>query len=149
MGNISGNNTWTGNQTFNADVNGLGQGEHVKEDLGISAGANVTSIDTTYRAVGIYYLDRNGNHRLRFNIAIASTASSSTTHTYIIDGVTFKNVATYFQPCDYRENSGIAGDCNTVPNTGGIQINRASATSGANLGLSGDVELESKPTWAP
>jgi len=104
---------------------------------------------TTVRAVGIYYQDQDGNHRLKFNIVGTVSSSSRTNFTVAITGVVAKNVSNYLQACSGWSN-GVAAyvnGCYLSPNTDSITIDHASSTTTAYR-LSGDVELESKPSWA-
>lgn len=107
-----------------------------------------TPTATLVRAVGIAYSDTNGVWRLKFNaswtVASASRALASATFT----GVTFKNVASLLQTFSAVSSAGgvaTVGYC-TV-NSGTITVEHATATTTA-YHVSGDVELESKPTWA-
>jgi hypothetical protein len=101
---------------------------------------------TSYKAVGIYYQDQDGNHRLKFNIVgtVASGARTGTTLT--VTGVTFKNATSYFQAVTGVTDAA-ATYANVNPNASTIAILHASATTTV-YGVSGDVELDSKPTWA-
>jgi hypothetical protein len=103
---------------------------------------------STTRAVGIYYQDQDGNHRLKFNIVGTVSASTRTFYTISITGVTFKNVANFFQPCSAMTTTavGLSG-CYTAPNTANVTAEHASGSTGT-YGFSGDVELESRPSWA-
>ena len=100
---------------------------------------------TTTRAVGLIYKDPNGVWRLRLNIVgsfSGSTASGAGVIT--INGVTFKNVSNYYPPL-HGDNGGSSWM------TGQLTINGSTVTvwSGSNytgVRLSGDVELESKPS---
>jgi hypothetical protein len=103
---------------------------------------------SSYNAVGVYYQDQDGNHRLKFNISgiVASGARTGTTLT--ITGVTFKNRTSYYQACA-AFNDAANGACAAYANLNAatITVNHASATT-AFYGVSGDVELDSKPSWA-
>lgn len=104
---------------------------------------------TTSRAVGIYYQDQDGNHRLKGNISGAATSASRTLYTISISGVVFKNITNFFQTV-----SAMAGGASNIPssgicliNTGNIQFDHSTFTTNY-YAASFDVELESKPTWA-
>jgi hypothetical protein len=105
---------------------------------------------STVRAVGIYYQDQDGNHRLKFNLFGAFTAASLSGATITITGVTFKNVNGFRQPISaYNSSASInyVASAFTLANTGNVTVAHATATVDAHA-LSGDVELESRPTWA-
>lgn len=101
---------------------------------------------TGYRAVGIYYQDQDGNHRLKFNIVGTVAGGSRTGTTLTITGVTFKNATSYFQAVTGVTDA-VATAANVNPNAATLAIVHTAATT-AIYGASGDVELESKPTWA-
>lgn len=106
---------------------------------------------STIRAVGIYYQDQDGNHRLKFNLTGSFTSKTFTSDTFTIAGVTFKNVSTFFQGCAGATggtNPGAVSQCITTPNTSNITLATSSGTGITVAIISGDVELESKPTWA-
>ncbi|HEY9661989.1 MAG TPA: hypothetical protein V6C65_26330, partial [Allocoleopsis sp.] len=97
------------------------------------------------RAVGLYYQDQDGSHRLKFNIVASVTSGTGLQAT--ITGVTFKNIANYNPACAALSTSSsnpAAGYC--LANTGTVGVN--TATNQTAFCISGDVELESKPTWA-
>ena len=96
------------------------------------------------RAVFVPYKDPINNiWRMTFNIRAAITAGSTPTVT--IDGVTFKSG--YSQALTVRTASAsVNANAHAVSNTGQISIVKDAASSEFNV--SGDVELESKPTWA-
>lgn len=101
------------------------------------------------RSSGIYYQDQDGAHRLKFNIYGTMTAAAHTTSTFSFANVTFK--AGILQAC----SAGLAGGTVPAPtnvfanaSTGNIVFNTGTGASNTSAFLSGDVELESKPTWA-
>jgi hypothetical protein len=101
------------------------------------------------RAVGIYYQDQDGNHRLKFNINGTFTSTTHTSSIVTIAGVTFKNgivqaVAGYTGGA----SPGAVIQAYANSNDGTIRLLTASGTGVASLFASGDVELESKPSWA-
>ena len=104
---------------------------------------------TITRAVGIAYTDIGGVWRLRFNIMWTVASGTRTSATLTLSGVTFKNVTNLAQAISVTSNVGASayqqGYVN--PNTGVITVEHASATT-TSYYVSGDVELESKPTWA-
>jgi len=104
---------------------------------------------TITRAVGIAYTDIGGVWRIRFNIMWTVASGTRTSATLTLSGVTFKNVTNLAQAISVTSNVGASayqqGYVN--PNTGVITVEHASATT-TSYYVSGDVELESKPTWA-
>lgn len=104
---------------------------------------------TTTRAVAVPYQTSDGTRRLSFNIRGAVSSSTRTSYTATMSGVVFKNVATYNQAITAHTGSSTTSNFQkfVILNTGDIQINHASATTTSYF-FSGDVELESKPTWA-
>jgi hypothetical protein len=99
---------------------------------------------TTTRAVGLPYKDINGVWRLKFNIS--GTVSSATDElTLTISGITFKTglyqavLATLGSTSKHAEGF-------TTSGTSTYTI-RVSATM-SSFFMYGDVELDSKPTWA-
>lgn len=101
------------------------------------------------RAVGIYYQDQDGNHRLKFNLDGSHTTATVTSLTLTIAGVTFKN-ASSVQACAgfYRGTGAVVPRVFANPNTSNINVDSASATGTSGMMVSGDVELDSKPSWA-
>ena len=101
------------------------------------------------RAVFVPYKSQGGEWRLRFNIASTCTSAARTLAQLSINGVLFKNIAGFIQPCSQTSNGGYAsllgGEC--IPNTSTVQVAHASDTI-SRYTFSGDVELDSKPTWA-
>jgi len=107
---------------------------------------------TTTRAVGVYYRTADGAHRLNFNIrGSRTTGSSISQYTITISGVTFKNVANFNQPVSLSA-SNLTSDRDVgyaITNTGASTITAWFASNDpSSFGFSGDVELDSKPTWA-
>lgn len=100
---------------------------------------------TTVRAIGVPYVTSNGIWRLRFNIQ-GSFFPAFATPTLTLDGVVFSNsftsgqaVSAYGAQASYYK--GIA-----YPNVGNLSFECGVNTAGWTI--SGDVELQSKPTWA-
>ena len=103
---------------------------------------------TTTRAVGVPYKTTDGSWRLKFNIVGAVSAATRTEYTVTIAGVTFKNVASFYQdvsagPMDAgptRERSFV------TPNTGNITTDHSSFST-TTYNYSGDVELNVQPDF--
>jgi len=101
------------------------------------------------RAVFVPYKSQGGEWRLRFNIASTCTSAARTLAQLSINGAQFKNIAGFIQPCSQTNNGGyasqIVGEC--TPGSSIVQVAHASDTI-SRYTFSGDVELDSKPTWA-
>jgi len=98
---------------------------------------------TTSRAVGIPYLTLDGQWRLRINIR--GTIPTNTALVISIAGVVFSNAAGS-QVINISTDNFNGFVATVVAGTGNITMN--SVTSDTIWGVSGDVELESKPTFA-
>jgi hypothetical protein len=121
----------------------------------------VTSTNwTTLKAVGNPYkkYDDSGNLIWRLNLTIVGTfagAASNNSHGVIMSNVTSKNVGSYNQALTLTDHGtqGRAADqfnsqAYSVPNGGQISWLTSSSISPNNQwSISGDIELESKPTW--
>ena len=99
------------------------------------------------RAMLIPYTTLDGAWRLRFNIR--GTSSAASVQQITVTGATFKNAYTAGQAFAVSYNGGTlaAPLGNALPNTSTLQF--AASTTGTDWQCSGDVELESKPTWVP
>lgn len=100
---------------------------------------------TGYRAVGIYYQDQDGNHRLKFNISSTVASGSRGGNTLTITGITFKNSGFSQAVSGYTDAAATYASATSNSNT--IPVVHGTATTTV-YSVSGDVELESKPTWA-
>jgi len=104
------------------------------------------------RSVFVPYQTQDGAWRLRFNIAASFTASIISVVSVSINGVVSKNLTQYFQP--------VFGVFYTVSGTNGFYQSYAGVNNGTltcqltstnnvnGVAFSGDIELDSKPTWA-
>jgi hypothetical protein len=99
---------------------------------------------TTVRAVGVPYKTGNGSYRMKFNIV--GTVTSQTSNTLTVSGVTFKNVSNYDQAVVVLANNAQIGTGYAAASSSTIQINTGSAFT--RWSISGDVELENRPSWA-
>lgn len=115
------------------------------DEVGVSGSqTGYTSNRKFFRA----YQDDLGNWRMYFSITGDFDSASVTSFTMTIDGVTFKNVSGYVQACTgFWKGSSVVPRCYAGPNTSLITFESASVTA-AGAFVQGDVELESKPTWA-
>lgn len=114
-------------------------------------GTNVTVSSTTSATSSSYkfipYQMQDGSWRLKFNFSVTLSANI-TLNTFTVTGVVFKNISgtAYQGICAVNSAvpAGVSGLCDNNTNT-----IRVFATAAANQwGVSGDVELESKPSWA-
>jgi hypothetical protein len=122
---------------------GLRQYESVADSITVTPSAGSIS-----RAVFVPYLTYDGTWRCKFNMTVTSFTSNATV---TVTGLTAKNaglrqlvsVATNASP-DVRSYNGVIG-----ANTGVISTYKGgTTTTSATVVISGDIELESKPTWA-
>ena len=101
------------------------------------------------RAVFVPYQMQDGAWRLRFNLVATFTSASISTITVSVNGITNKNVVNFSQAIStmFQGNNNIGrGFANE--NTSSFRADLPSAITAAGLNFSGDVELNSKPTWA-
>ncbi len=96
------------------------------------------------RSVIVPYQTYDGAWRAKFNVSV--THGSETNHSLTITGLTFKNVSNFFQSVLLGGDSGDTGRAYTRPNEEVITIEFNTASTSTRI--SGDVELDSKPTWA-
>lgn len=113
-------------------------------NLSLFSGSGTLSI---IRGLFIPYQMQDGTWRLRFNVN-NTTSLSNTTITIAINGVTFKNISSYQQAI-----SVMGGTTSPFTANGSVGANTNYMTCFSTSGQtefrwSGDVELESKPTWA-
>lgn len=101
------------------------------------------------RAVYVPYATQDGTWRLKFNIVGTFTAASISTLTVTTNGILAKNIANYTQSIAawFTTSSGSAQQSYIGPNTNQFITNK-SIGSCAGVIHSGDIELDSKPTWA-
>jgi hypothetical protein len=104
---------------------------------------------STVRAVGIYYQDQDGNHRLKFNINGTFTSTTYTSSNTTVSGVTFKNGPSQsISAMTGGSSPGSIIQAYANSNASTLTLLTTSGTSVSSITLSGDVELESKPSWA-
>lgn len=103
---------------------------------------------TIIRGTFIPYQMQSGNWRLRFNIGLTISSASRTAYAISVNGVTFEASTSYNQAISANIFGTDAGyDANVVANTGNIEVGHNSASTTGYF-FSGDVELQTKPTWA-
>lgn len=101
----------------------------------------------TQLCTGIPYKTINGDWRLRFNVIANVTSATLVTTTADLSGVIFKNIDRQAISAHGNSTSAAVSVAAAIANTGSIVINHASATI-SQYRFSGDVALESKPSWA-
>jgi hypothetical protein len=101
---------------------------------------------TTTRAVFVPYKMQDGTWRLRFNVC-GSISSATASIDLAFDAVTFIAGANNYQACSGFGDATMIVTVFASPGTNSVSIYQASSTS-TNFRISGDVELNSKPTWA-
>lgn len=108
---------------------------------------NVTTTNgTLIRGVFIPYQTIDGAWRLKFNIVFTYSPSVGSS-TITITGITTKNISNYHQSISWQYPGGAStGQAYFDPGASTAQI-KVSGTGYSELGISGDIELDSKPTW--
>ncbi len=101
---------------------------------------------TTNRAVGVVYKCGGGQYRMGFNIKGTVTSATRTSYTIAISNVIF-NIAAGLQSVSCIDNNPVAQVVGAYGGTGNITTFHASSTV-IYYCFSGDVELESKPSFA-
>ncbi len=102
----------------------------------------VTGTTVVTRALFIPYQLQDGTWHVRFNMDV--NVSSNTAQTITVNGVVFKTSIN--QAVAFSANVATAAIVHT--SSGAATITGTFASAITNLRLSGDVELDSKPTWA-
>ena len=107
----------------------------------LTAGGGTLSSVT--RAVFVPYQMQDGSWRMRFNFNVVLSSATRTFIVITINGVTFK--AGDIQPCAGITSTAVT--CYATNATGTVEFAFTSTTT-TTTRASGDVELDSKPTWA-
>lgn len=104
-----------------------------------------TSVSSVQGSSFVPYKTANGGFRMTFNFKV-TLSGNATSNTYSINAVTFKNSTGFRQSVSvYNVPAASAQGGYASPNTDDIVVTSSSADE---FSISGDVELESKPTWA-
>lgn len=103
------------------------------------------TLSSVSRSKFMPYQMADSTWRLRFNFRVAVSSTSRTTAQFTIAGTVFQNG--FNQAVSGFANTEIAPTSYTGINDGTITIDHAASTT-TSYHFSGDVELESKPTWA-
>jgi hypothetical protein len=116
---------------------------------GIKATLSGTNLDSVFRCALIPYQMQGGEWRLRLNVRMDYT-SSSTSQNFTVNGTTVKNVAGYYQSCTGSRTGPPPYDVHGGPTPGGADLNGTyyGAAAFDEMGVTCDIELDSKPTWA-
>ncbi len=133
-----------------ADVSGGGNdiayNGGVKATISKSSGTG--SLSSIRRAVFIPYQMQDGTWRCRFNLDSLWDSQVRTGVTIAINGITFKNTTGSLMPMAVVIDGTIGAHQGFVnPNANTITFGNGS-TATTEYTASGDVELESRPTWA-
>ena len=101
------------------------------------------------RAVFVPYQCQDGSWRVKFNVSTSFTPATITGAGITVNGLIGKNISGFYQSISCVPFSGSAAvyQAYIAPNTSTLTGSFASSSQGGIL-FSGDVELESKPTWA-
>ena len=107
------------------------------------------SVSSMGRAVAVVTKCDSGQYRMKFNISFTVASGSRNGATITISNCIFKNATNYYQAISGVHSSGSTSSCTgfASSNTGDIVLSHPTTTTTV-YGASGDVELESKPTWA-
>lgn len=102
-----------------------------------------------YRGEFIPYQMQNGSWRMRFNITGSVASGSRTGQDILINGITSKNINASARQAvnSYSAASATMSVAWFENNSNQITIRHTSTTT-TEYHVSGDVALESKPTWA-
>ena len=103
---------------------------------------------TVTGANGYAYSDSNGKWRFAFNCEGTYTPDSIAGVDIRITGVVFKNLSNFYQEITGRMGPAASYRTFVTPNDNQVSIQSSVALASGGASFSGDVELESKPTWA-
>jgi hypothetical protein len=97
----------------------------------------------------IPYQTSDGSWHLRFMGAGSFTTATISSLTITVSGVTFKTGTNFYQEISASwDNSSAAPIAYTNQGAGTLAMGQSSSISVNGWHISGDVELDSKPTWA-
>jgi hypothetical protein len=106
------------------------------------------TLTTLIRGVFVPYQLQDGSWRLKFSFRAIVSSATRTDATFTVNGVISKNVANWYQTFfGTTESTTIVLTSYTTPNAATFGIFHSSATTSL-YNCCGDIELESKPTWA-
>jgi len=137
--------------TLQTNINFIALRQYVEGNTYNTVNILVTGSNwTTTRGVFVPYntletsLTGDSAFRLRFDIRGTISVTASTL-TLTIVGVTFKNIAGFDQAVAVSNASTLGAEGRALTNTATIKMDRAA--NATDWSVSGDVELDSKPTW--
>jgi len=99
------------------------------------------------RAAFVPYQMQDGSWRCKFNIQVAVSAATRTSITININGLTFSNAGEQAAYGWNRSATSSSQLCRGNQNSNALDLYHTSASTGSYV-FGGDVELQSKPTWA-
>lgn len=99
------------------------------------------------RAVFVPYQMQDGSWRLKFNITSNFTSATITSVTVSIAGISFKTGTIQSVSSLFLSNVNPSRSY-ANPTTGDVLVSITVSSTAAGVNISGDVELDSKPTWA-
>jgi hypothetical protein len=105
------------------------------------------SLSSVVRAAFVPYQLQDGAWRCRMNLNLSVSSAVRTSATFSVVSLTAKNVASYYQNVAVSDTSNVAMNGYVTANATTITCVHASATTTLYV-IAGDIELESKPSWA-
>lgn len=114
----------------------------------VTLNAGGGSLSGVQRAVFMPYQMQDGTWRLKFNVAVVLDAVSRTQVSIAVNGITSKNAAATQAICAFGNNTSAYVALQGVDANTNILYWHGASTSATNFRFSGDIELDSKPTWA-
>lgn len=145
--NLSNNDAyhWISITRINGKNDGVFVG-NVQPEWQYDISSYVTGFSSVSRAVAVVYKMGGGQYRMKFNIFGAANAASRPSYTVAISGVIFKALLP-FQSVSSIDNNPVPQVAGAYGNSSNIIVYHTAAVT-SSYSFSGDVELESKPTWA-
>ena len=113
-------------------------------------GGPVGTITRTHRAIFVPKQMQDGTWRLQFTIVVLVSGDTRTSATFGIIGITSKNITSYNQPILAWQGNSTSISTTTAYmdiNTNTMTIWHTSTVTSLYR-IAGDIELETKPTWA-
>lgn len=103
------------------------------------------------RGTFVPYQTQDGAWRLKFNIGFTYTLTSVASSSVSVNGINAKNISNFNQAVSVFLNSSAAPNLTVAyasPNSNTITITSNAANTSNTIAVSGDIELNAKPTWA-
>lgn len=85
--------------------------------------------------------------RMKFNFTVLLSSVARTSANFAVNGILAKNVSNYTQTYSSANNGNGVNSSDIAPNSNIFSLNHASVTT-IRYYAQGDIELDSKPTWA-